>query len=617
MNRLKWEKSPYLLQHASNPVDWFPWGKEAFTLAKQKNLPIFLSIGYSTCHWCHVMERESFEDKTTAEYLNANFINVKVDREIHTGVDQFYMNFVTSTTGSGGWPLSVWLTPELKPFFGGTYFPPTQRFGTPSFLDVCRTLSNAWNERRTDLTIASDDIVTQLRAAGGGGSSSSIPQLVVCEKAIQTLTSSFDKEMGGFSKAPKFPTPSIMNFLFSSANIKLKNMQFDESSSINQMALHTLNCINDGGIHDHVGGGFHRYSTDSEWFVPHFEKMLYDQAQLLNSFVDAFNVTKDRVYRNASTDIITFLKKDMMNKKGGFFSAIDADSYDANDNQVKEGAYYIWDILEIKDEMFRFVFNIKESGNIVEGELSGKNLPRKIHTYKAASEKFQLSVDSVEKQIETYKSSLLELRMKRKSPFLDTKIITSWNSMLISALCKAYLAFDNNQEYLSLAKSCSNFISENLYLDGFLYRSVKDGELDKHHKGSCSDYAHFISSLIDLYGCDYDKNWIDLATSLQSKQDELFWDKIEGGYFSSDGDSIPFRVKDEGDYAEPSSNSISLKNLIRLACFDEKYLDKAEKILLSSAKNLHRYPHAYPEMLIGLQMFHGNLCHVITLYFLI
>ena len=446
-NRLAHEKSPYLLQHAHNPVDWYPWGEEAFEKARRENKPIFLSIGYSTCHWCHVMAHESFENEETAAIMNRDFVNIKVDREERPDVDRVYMTFVQATTGGGGWPMSVWLTPDLKPFVGGTYFPPEDRYGQPAFRKVLDRIATAWKQDHEKIAESGSKIVDALRESQSSavGAAAKI-ETSVFENAYQQLDRSYDPREGGFSMAPKFPRPVALNFL---TRFYARDPKSESAKHALEMDLFTLRKMAAGGMHDQIGGGFHRYSVDRYWHVPHFEKMLYDQAQLAIAYVDAFQISHDQHYADVAGDILDYVARDMTSKNGGFFSAEDADSLIERDKpDHAEGAFYVWTERQIDDALgsdsniFKYHFGIQPHGNAPEGsdpqdEFRNKNILIQRHTIAETTQHFEKTEDEVRKLIVRSRETLLGVRGKRPRPHLDDKIIAGWNGLMISAYARA------------------------------------------------------------------------------------------------------------------------------------------------------------------------------------
>src|SRR6266581_9408802 len=456
-NRLAHEKSPYLLQHAHNPVDWYPWGEEAFAKARRENKPIFLSIGYSTCHWCHVMAHESFENEETAAIMNREFVNIKVDREERPDVDRVYMTFVQATTGGGGWPMSVWLTPDLKPFVGGTYFPPVDRYGQPGFTKVLERIAAAWKQDHEKIAEQGSKLLEALRESQNAQPEAAAKiddQLF--QTAYEQLSRSFDDKEGGFGTAPKFPRPVSLNFL---TRFYTRDPKSESGKHALEMDLVTLRKMAAGGMHDHLGGGFHRYSVDRYWHVPHFEKMLYDQAQLAITYLDAFQMTQNRQYESVARDILDYVARDMTSKEGGFFSAEDADSRvvggidDPGHAKTAEGAFYVWTKKEIDEalgdtaEIFNFHYGMQSHGNAPEGsdphdEFRGKNILIERHTIGETAEHFRDTEEQIAKSLAQSREKLLAIRSKRPRPHLDDKIIAAWNGLMISAFARAAQVLD-------------------------------------------------------------------------------------------------------------------------------------------------------------------------------
>lgn len=615
-NHLVHEKSPYLQQHAHNPVDWYPWGEEAFAKAREENKPIFLSVGYSTCHWCHVMARESFTDPEIATVMNKYFVNIKVDREERPDVDNVYMTFVQATTGSGGWPMSVWLTPELKPFVGGTYFPPKDSGGRPGFKSVLEQLAKAWKDQEPQILKSAGEVTEQLRSITTNGKADSpLPDAKLLDTAFQQISSSFDPKEGGFGTAPKFPRPVVMDFLLHQA--KCKNISKIDREEALEMTSFTLKKMADGGIHDHLGGGFHRYSVDGFWHIPHYEKMLYDQAQLVDTYLDAANATDDPSFLVTARDILAYVTRRMTSPDGGFYCAEDADSLASPDaNHKTEGAFYIWKKSEIDTllgddaPLFDFVFGVKKDGNAPEGsdpqgELAGTNTLIRRHSNSEAAGKFSLSSVEVAKQLEKSRQVLFNVRQKRPHPHLDDKILTAWNGLMISAYARAYQDL-GDKAYLEAATHAAEFIRKNLSDEkrGVLLRSYRNGPADID--GFTSDYAFLIRGLTDLYQAGFDIRWLEWANQLQTKQDALFLDQKAGGYFSSAADDphILLRAKDAYDDAEPSANSISARNLLTLGTMldQPERIKQAEKLLQTFASDLEKSPTSAPAMLVALDL---------------
>ncbi len=628
-NRLIHERSPYLLQHAHNPVDWYPWGAEAFGKARKENKPIFLSVGYSTCHWCHVMEHESFENPAIAKILNDHFVAIKVDREERPDVDSVYMIFVQATTGDGGWPMSVWLTPDLKPFAGGTYFPPEQ------FTAVLNKIADAWKNDRARIVASSDEILRALQKATQTQPDASVkPSDGIEQNAYAQLASAFDPEFGGFGPAPKFPRPVIFNFL---DRIYAADPDSKDGKHALEMTLVTLRKMAAGGIHDQLGGGFHRYSTDKSWHVPHFEKMLYDQAQLAVAYLNAFQITREPVFEQTARDILDYVRRDMTGPDGGFYSAEDADSaipiaavYDRRTAAGKdaslyadggqrpplqhaEGAFYVWTKAEIDDSLgaerapvFDYFYGVQPKGNASEdpqGEFKNKNILIQRHSVPETAKQFKLSDEQVRQYLTKSRELLLAVRAKRPRPRVDDKIVTAWNGLMISAFARAYQVL-GEPVYLAAANKAADFARKNLYdaESNTLRRSYREGASDVH--GFASDHAFLIQGLLDLYAADFDVSRMEWAMKLQDQQNALFWDEKNGGYFSTSGrdKNVLLRMKDEDDGAEPSPNSVAALNLLRLAAMLDKkaWREQAKKTLHAFDAQLNQAPAALPQMLVAL-----------------
>ena len=615
-NRLAHEKSPYLLQHAHNPVDWYPWGEEAFAKARRENKPIFLSVGYSTCHWCHVMAHESFENEEVAAIMNREFVNIKVDREERPDVDRVYMTFVQATTGSGGWPMSVWLTPDLKPFVGGTYFPPEERYGQPAFKKVLERIATAWKEDHDKIVEQGSKIVEALRESQSAAPGEGKIDGSVADAAYRQIDRSYDPKEGGFGNAPKFPRPVTLNFL---TRFYARDPKSDSGKHALDMALFTLRKMAAGGMHDHIGGGFHRYSVDRYWHVPHFEKMLYDQAQLAVAYLDAFQITKDKQYESVARDILDYVARDMTSKEGGFFSAEDADSpvvgIDAPSHKTAEGAFYVWTKKEIDDalgdsaEVFDFHYGVQAHGNAPEGsdphdEFRGKNILIERHTIAETARHFKKSEAEIAKVLTQSREKLFAIRAQRPRPHLDDKIIAAWNGLMISAYARAAQVIDDPR-YLEIATRSANFVRTKLYDPSrkILYRSYREGR--SNIEGFADDYAMVIQGLLDLYEASFDVECLKFAIQLQETQDRLFFDEKNGGYFSNSGqdESVFVRMKDDNDGAEPAASSIAALNLLRLSQIydDPKMAERAKKTIDAFATILLQFPSGMPQMLVAVE----------------
>lgn len=619
-NRLIHEKSPYLLQHAYNPVDWYPWGDEALEKARKEDKPILLSIGYSTCHWCHVMEEESFMNPDIAELMNAHFVCIKLDREERPDLDKIYMTAVTAITGSGGWPLNVFLTPDLKPFFGGTYFPPMPRQGSLAWPDILRLIANAWKDpsQRDKLQSFSSNLQDGISNALSWTSKDSAINTDVIDKALDAFSSRFDNHLGGFSPAPKFPSPSIQNFLFTYHFYAQNGGKKDKTALL--MGNATLRAMANGGIYDQLGGGFHRYSTDAKWHVPHFEKMLYDNAQLLKNYLDAFLTTGDKFFGKIARETADYVLRDMTHLDGGFYSAEDADSLPSGknledtDNKKTEGAFYVWEQKEIKDllgdgpgEIFSYRYGVKLEGNAEMdpfNEFRGKNILFNAHSIDEVAKKFDMSKEDIETSLIQSKLKLLAVRSKRSRPHLDDKVLTSWNGLMISALSRSYQVL-GEKRYLEAARNAAMFLRKNLYDDktSTLFKRWRQGE--RKVVGMADDYAFLIQGLIDLYEADFDPGWIEWALELMDEQIKLFYDVENGGFFMTrkgHDKKIDLRIKEDTDNVIPSAGSVAVSNGLRLARFaDSKgYSAIVEQTFKSILARIHAQPDSAPELLAAL-----------------
>ena len=605
LNRLIHEKSPYLIQHADNPVDWYPWGEEAFQKARDEDRPIFVSIGYSTCHWCHVMERESFAVPEIAAVMNRYFINIKVDREERPDVDQIYMAFVQASTGSGGWPMSVFLTPELKPFYGGTYFQPE------AFTNLLERIAKEWDNNREEISKSAANVIDQLKSMTVFRKSEDVrvgEELL--DRTFQWHQSTFDDAEGGFGGAPKFPRPVSFNFL-------LRYYRRTGQDKALEMTTLTLRKMAQGGIHDHLGGGFHRYSTDAHWFLPHFEKMLYDQAQLAIAYLDAYQISGDPLFKQVARGIFQYVLRDMTGENGGFYSAEDADSSISHENPEEhvEGAFYVWshqELLEILGEnasLFNAYYGLREKGNVEEdpfGEFTGKNHLSIVSTVQQVAAQLGLSSDEVEAGLEEGRRRLLDFRSQRPRPGLDDKILTDWNGLMISALARGYQVLQE-KEYLEAAERAATLIAEQLYDEesGVLKRRLRGGEAAID--GLVRDYAFFVQGLLDLYESSLEGRWLLLAMDLTEIQNRLFWDADNGGFFATSGEdpSILVRMKDDYDGAEPAANSVAVLNLLRLSQMsaNQEWARMAERTLQVFQGRLMDSPPSMPQMMVAVNFY--------------
>jgi uncharacterized protein YyaL (SSP411 family) len=625
-NRLALEQSPYLLQHASNPVDWYAWGEEAFERSRGEQKPIFLSIGYSTCHWCHVMEHESFESQEIAAILNQHFVSIKVDREERPDVDRVYMTFVQATTGSGGWPMSVWLTPELKPFYGGTYYPPQSQWGRPGFRDVLLEIARAWREERSQLLQSASEITQRLAELGGAGSRR---QLGVVGQDALALTvrqfhGTFDARRGGFGDAPKFPRPSELLFL-------LREHARAGAESARDMVLTTLRAMALGGMRDHLGGGFHRYSVDGNWRVPHFEKMLYDQAQLVLAYLEAAQVSGDAFFAQIAEDTLLYVRREMTDPGGGFYSAEDADSVpperkaEARSHKM-EGAFYIWPLQEVREVLgedsaiFERRYGLLPDGNAPfdpQNEFVGKNL---LYTARGIAEiaaELNREPSEVADALTRSRVALFERRANRPRPHLDDKVLTAWNGLMIGAFARASRvmsgealgqdpAIDPGARHLGSARRAADFLCREMWdaENQLLKRRYRAGTAAID--GYAEDYACLIFGLLELVQSDADAQWLEWAVALQRRQDHLFWDSEGGGWFSTTGRdaSVLMRLKEDYDGAEPSASGVGAWNLVVLAHLtgDTAYARRAEEVFAGFAHRLSTQGRGLPFMSAALSM---------------
>lgn len=609
-NRLAQEKSPYLLQHQHNPVDWYAWEPEAFEKARREDKPIFLSIGYSTCHWCHVMERESFENNEIAAVLNEHFVAIKVDREERPDLDRVYMTFVQATTGSGGWPMSIFMTPESIPFLGGTYFPPEDRAGQPpGFATLLLRIADAWKRDRANIIGYGNQTLAALREHFTPTHQE--PQALDPEWfqiAYGKIAQNFDREKGGFSRAPKFPQTAPLTCLFC---YHARFPQTAAGTRAREMALFTLDQMAVGGIHDHLGGGFHRYSVDRFWHVPHFEKMLYDQAQIAVAYLNAFQIGGDIKYADVARDTLDYMRRDLADPDGGFYSAEDADSPVPDHPQQKaEGAFYVWSQAEIDAalqpddaELFRRFYGVQPDGNAPSdphGEFTGKNILIQRYSIAEMSQHYGKPGEEISRSLAQSRRILLERRAQRPRPHLDDKIITAWNGLALSAFARAAEVL-HDAAYLECAERLAAFLKKHLWQDGRLLRSYRQGP--SAIAGFTADYAFLIQGLLDLYEAGGNIQWLQWAAELQQTQDSLFYDAEHGGYWSAEeGDSSRLlRLKEDNDGAEPSPNSVAMLNALRLGHMldDPALRTRAEETLRVFSAQL-RTPLAMPLLFVAL-----------------
>ena len=595
-NRLIDETSPYLLQHAHNPVDWYPWGTEALSLSKKKDMPILLSIGYSACHWCHVMEHESFENERTAKLMNDNFICIKVDREERPDLDQIYMNAVQAMTGSGGWPMTVFLTPDLKPFYAGTYFPPEDSYGRPGFPKILMAISRLYREERQKAESYSDQVVSLINQMSELQVSDASMSSSVFDEAYRDWKSSYDSRYGGFGGAPKFPQAMACSFLMRYWK------RSGESQALN-MVEHTLRKMAEGGMYDQLGGGFHRYSVDEKWLVPHFEKMLYDNSLLSRVYLDAYQITKNEFYRRIASETLDYVLREMYRPGGGFYSTQDADS------EGEEGKYYVWELEEIRDalgdeaEAFIRYYGVTEGGNFEHG----RNILNISGSPEDIAARIGMDVSELQNRIGKGKAQLFSKRENRVRPGLDDKIITAWSAMIISSMASGYQII-GKQEYLDAASQSAEFLLNELSRDGMLLRTYRNNESKLN--AYLEDYAFLVNALMDLYESDFQMKWLLEAFRLNQILMEEFWDEKNGGFFYT-GDShehLITRSKSAYDGAIPSGNSVAVMNLLRLARLtgDEDLTAKAETVLKLFSEQLEQTPTGLAQMLCALDFYLGD-----------
>jgi len=608
-NHLINEKSPYLLQHAYNPVEWYPWGEEAFEKARRENKPIFLSIGYSTCHWCHVMEHESFEDSTVAAEMNKTFISIKVDREERPDIDNIYMTVCQMLTGSGGWPLTIIMTPDKKPFFAGTYFPKETRFGRIGMIELTQKIRESWIADREKINASAEQITTAIKNIENKVGNSEITEETM-HNAFEQFSQRFDEEFGGFGESPKFPSPHNLTFL-------LRYWKLTGNGEALKMAEKTLTSMRKGGIFDHIGFGFHRYSTDREWLVPHFEKMLYDQALLINAYIETYQATQNKEYATVAEEIIEYVLRDMTSPEGGFYSAEDADS------EGVEGKFYVWTVDEIRKildekdaQLFITTYNIEKNGNFTEESTkteSGENIPHLKYSIPEIAGKIKLNQPELETRLENIREKLFTDREERVHPYKDDKILTDWNGLMIAALAKTARVLDSKEIEDAAIKSMDFILSTMRKSDGRLLHRSRDGEVSI--QAHIDDYAFVIWGLLELYETTFDVNYLKTAVELQEIQNEYFWDYEQGGFYftANDAEKLLTRSKDVYDGAIPSGNSTSFNNLLKLGRLtaNSKFEDLASKMSKTFSDVVNNAPSGTTMMLQGINFALGNSSEVI------
>ncbi|MHC4159493.1 MAG: thioredoxin domain-containing protein [Planctomycetota bacterium] len=594
-NKLINETSPYLLQHAHNPVDWYPWGDEAFEKAKKEDKPIFLSIGYSTCHWCHVMERESFVNKRIAKIMNEHFISIKVDREQRPDVDEIYMRAVQIMTGSGGWPLSIFLTPDGQPFYGGTYFPPNDMYGRIGFERLLLGIADAWKTKRQQLLSSASGLSDFLAGSIQPPAKEKLSPDIL-KTAFNDFQSSFDTANGGFGIAPKFPEMGKLSML-------LRYWQRTQDSSALSIVQTTLDAMAKGGIYDHIGGGFHRYATDTRWLIPHFEKMLYDQAQISKVYLEAYQVTKNEEYADVAKGIFDYVLRDMTGPEGGFYSAEDADS------EGKEGTFYLWDpkqIASILDkeqaEIFNAYYGVTEKGNFEHS----KTILNITASVEQLQQKFRKDRTTIVNILAAARSKVFKEREKRIRPYRDDKVITAWNGLMISSLAYGGTVLQE-QKYIEAAGQAAQFTLDTLHKNKRLMRYYRDGHVVG--LGFLDDYAFFIMALLDLYEATFDAKWLIEAKGLTEEMTELFTDAQQGAFFltGKDGEKLIARTRPGFDTSTPSGNSVAALALLKLGrlTMNPQLTDHGLNVLEAFSQQLQQSPAFSPVMLIALNFHLG------------
>ena len=610
-NRLINETSPYLLQHAHNPVDWYAWGEEAFERARAEDKPVLVSIGYSACHWCHVMEHESFENEATAAIQNEHFVNIKVDMEERPDVDQIYMNFVQLTTGRGGWPMNVFLTPEKLPFFGGTYFPPAPRYGMPSWQQILMSIAEAYRERRNELQESADHIVSELRKMSIVEVASGVLSPDMLDAAFISFTQTFDAANGGFGGAPKFPAAMSLEFL-----LRYHHRTGDDMAL--SIVTHTLDKMARGGIYDQLGGGFHRYAVDAVWLVPHFEKMLYDNAQLIRVYLHAFQVTGDEFYKRIAVETLEYVRREMLDASGGFYSTQDADS------EGIEGKFFVWtpeEIVEILGEEdgreFCKYFDVTPTGNFEGENILNIKTGRNASVNERASATVAggtLPDGRVSALIENGRLTLFNEREKRIKPNRDEKVLTAWNGLMLAAFADAARVL-GDEKYLEIAKRNAAFIQRELQRDGRLLRTWKDGNAKLN--GYIEDYANVADGLIELFQVSGDLKYLTEAKRLADLMVTEFWDEKNGGFYftSNDHEELVVRNKDFYDNATPSGNSVAADVLLKLAKLtgDEKYERFAVTVLRLAAVQIQRHPQGFGRALSALEFYLSSTREIVVI----
>jgi uncharacterized protein YyaL (SSP411 family) len=592
-NRLIKETSPYLLQHAHNPVDWFPWGEEAFAVARRDQKPVLLSIGYSACHWCHVMEHESFENEAIAKLMNDNFVNIKVDREERPDLDQIYMNAVQMMTQHGGWPMTVFLTPDAIPFYAGTYFPPQDRYNMPGFPRVLLSVADAFRERRDDITQTAESVLGELKRATALVESNEVLTTDLLDAAFRGIIKNYDATNGGFGGAPKFPPAMTLEFL-------LHTFYRTGNRRALEIVQHTCRKMADGGIHDQLGGGFHRYSTDARWLVPHFEKMLYDNALLSRLYLHYYQVTKDDWAREVAEGILDYVAREMTDPLGGFYSTQDADS------ERVEGKFFVWTLAEVETllgkrdaALFAAYYNVTPDGNF-----EGANILNIKQDLAEVAAREKLTVEELKATLGKARKTLFATREKRVKPARDEKVLTSWNGLMLASFAEAGAILDR-RDYSDIARKNARFVLDNLRRDGLLLRSHKDGQAKLN--AYLEDYSFYVDGLVALFEATGELEWFIEARNLCDVMLEEFWDDEGGGFFftGNSHEQLIVRAKDFFDNATPSGNSVAAEVLLRLGVLttNQEYQRRATTILRLTANGMLRYPSGFGRVLCALDFY--------------
>ncbi|PQJ33531.1 thioredoxin domain-containing protein [Salinibacter sp. 10B] len=604
-NRLADEQSPYLRQHKDNPVDWYPWGEEAFQKAEEEDKPIFLSIGYSTCHWCHVMAHESFEDEDVAEMMNETFVSIKVDREERPDVDTIYMNVCQMMRGQGGWPLTVLLTPDRKPFYAATYLPKEGRFQQMGMMDLVPRIQQMWENERDRLLEDADEVTSLLQRSVDESGGTEAPDEEVLDEAFQQLSREFDDTHGGFGSAPKFPAPHNLLFL-------LRQWHRTGEDRALEVVTETLDQMRLGGIFDQVGYGFHRYSTDERWVLPHFEKMLYDQAMHVLAYTEAAQATGEKRYEQTAREVLTYVLRDLQAPEGGFYSAEDADSPN-EEGEMEEGAFYVWSVEEVRElldeetsELLIDLYNMTPEGNYQEeatGKRTGKNVLYLNRSLEEEAKKREMVLPELRSTLEEARATLVAHRDKRPRPGLDDKVLTDWNGLMIAALATAARVFDE-PEYEQAATDAAAFVLDTLRdEDGTLLHRYREGEAGV--QAHLDDYAFLVWGLIELYETTFEVEWLEAAIDLMDESIAQFWDEEDGGFFltSTDGEELIVRPKELSDGAKPSGNSVHFSNLIRLARLTGRTQleERADALARWAGRQSRSRPTGFTALLAGLQ----------------